>query len=159
MKISSCTTNQHGQGRRCRCRCIQYYSFSQVQRSSVLLPLLFCGSFRLDFIWDWNFYGDRVGRMLSCVSGSILSSKFLIDYPFGDRLDLLYGIWTTAIVQGDSVSFLRNKTNLVAGICMGIGVLQCAVTCVFLCCCESCVRSSRTLTREFSSFYCFFSHD
>ncbi|CUA75232.1 phosphate-transporting ATPase [Rhizoctonia solani] len=49
-------------------------------------------------------------------------------------LDLVYGIWTTAIVGGESTSDIRRTTNIVAGVSLGISVLQFIMSTVFMCC-------------------------
>ncbi|KAH7325369.1 P-loop containing nucleoside triphosphate hydrolase protein [Rhizoctonia solani] len=60
-------------------------------------------------------------------------------------LDLVYGIWTTAIVGGQSTSEIRRTTNIVAGVSLGISILQFFMSTVFVCCFS--IASSRMTDR------------
>ncbi|KEP51643.1 ABC family B (MDR/TAP),protein [Rhizoctonia solani 123E] len=66
-------------------------------------------------------------------------------HKYYSRLDLVYGIWTTAIVGGRSTSDIQRTTNTVAGVSLGIAVLQFIMSTVFFCCFA--IASSRMTDR------------
>ncbi|KAJ1300111.1 hypothetical protein OPQ81_002591 [Rhizoctonia solani] len=86
-------------------------------------------------------YADRsdivlyaIGTVTAIVSGAC--------FPV---LDLVYGMWTTAIVGGDSIPEIRKTTNTVAGVSLGIGILQFIMSTIFVCCFS--IASSRMTDR------------
>ncbi|KAF8756598.1 ABC transporter transmembrane region [Rhizoctonia solani] len=82
---------------------------------------------------DWLLYG--VGGVAAVISGA--------GFPV---LDLVYGYWTTALVAADMTpSSLRGTTNTMAGICLGIGILQFITGSIFLTCFT--IASGRTTDR------------
>ncbi|CAE6449842.1 unnamed protein product [Rhizoctonia solani] len=82
---------------------------------------------------DWLLYA--VGGVAAIVSGA--------GFPV---LDLVYGYWTTALVGVDMTpSSLRGTTNTMAGICLGIGILQFIAGSIFLTCFT--IASGRTTDR------------
>ncbi|KAG8712504.1 hypothetical protein FRC11_015002 [Ceratobasidium sp. 423] len=82
---------------------------------------------------DWLLYG--VGTVAAILSGA--------GFPV---LDLVYGYWTTALVAADMTpSSLRGTTNTMAGICLGIGILQFIAGSIFLTCFT--IASGRTTDR------------
>ncbi|CAE6439144.1 unnamed protein product [Rhizoctonia solani] len=82
---------------------------------------------------DWLLYG--VGGVAAVISGA--------GFPV---LDLVYGYWTTALVTADMTpSSLRGTTNTMAGICLGIGILQFITGSIFLTCFT--IASGRTTDR------------
>ncbi|KAG8699619.1 hypothetical protein FRC08_005185, partial [Ceratobasidium sp. 394] len=70
---------------------------------------------------DWLIY--VLGLVTAIISGA--------GFPV---LDLVYGYWTTAVVSGESPSYIRGVTNTMAGVSLAVGVMQLVVTPVFLCC-------------------------
>ncbi|CCO35093.1 ATP-binding cassette, subfamily B (MDR/TAP),member 1 [Rhizoctonia solani AG-1 IB] len=82
---------------------------------------------------DWLLYG--VGGVAAIISGA--------GFPV---LDLVYGYWTTALVSVDMTpSSLRGTTNTMAGVCLGIGILQFITGSIFLSCFT--IASGRTTDR------------
>ncbi|CAE6486016.1 unnamed protein product [Rhizoctonia solani] len=75
-------------------------------------------------------YADRSDKILYA-SGTATAIVSGACFPV---LDLVYGIWTTAIVGGDTVSEIRKTTNTVAGVSLGIGILQFIMSTIFVCC-------------------------
>ncbi|CAE6489817.1 unnamed protein product, partial [Rhizoctonia solani] len=75
-----------------------------------------------------------IGTVTAIVSGAC--------FPI---LDLVYGIWTTAIVGGRSTPQIRRTTNIVAGVSLGISILQFIMSTVFVCCFS--IASSRMTDR------------
>ncbi|CAE6445399.1 unnamed protein product [Rhizoctonia solani] len=82
---------------------------------------------------DMVLYG--IGTVAALISGA--------GFPV---LDLVYGYWTTALVSPDMTpSSLRGTTNTMAGICVGVGVLQFITASIFLSCFT--IASGRTTDR------------
>ncbi|KAG8733596.1 hypothetical protein FRC11_004832 [Ceratobasidium sp. 423] len=82
---------------------------------------------------DWLLYG--VGLVAAILSGA--------GFPI---LDLTYGYWTTALVAANMTpSSLQGTTNTMAGISLGIGVLQFITGAIFLGCFT--IASGRTTDR------------
>ncbi|CAE6340515.1 unnamed protein product, partial [Rhizoctonia solani] len=71
---------------------------------------------------DWSLYG--IGVVGAIISGA--------GFPI---MDLAYGYWTTDLVASDMTpSSLHRTTNTMAGICLGLGVLQFITGAIFLSC-------------------------
>ncbi|KAJ1305894.1 hypothetical protein OPQ81_010614 [Rhizoctonia solani] len=82
---------------------------------------------------DWLLYG--IGTASAIVSGA--------GFPV---LDLVYGYWTTALVAVDMTpSSLHGTTNTMAGICVGVGIMQFITGSIFLSCFT--IASGRTTDR------------
>ncbi|CAE6474640.1 unnamed protein product [Rhizoctonia solani] len=86
-------------------------------------------------------YAHRSDKMLYA-AGTVTAIISGAAFPV---LDLVYGIWTTAIVGGDSTSDIHRTTNVVAGVSLGIGILQFFMSTVFVCCFS--IASSRMTDR------------
>ncbi|QRV83861.1 ABC transporter transmembrane region [Ceratobasidium sp. AG-Ba] len=68
---------------------------------------------------EWILYG--VGLAAAIISGA--------GFPV---LDLVYGYWTNALVSNNPPSYLRRTTNIMAGVCLGIGFMQLVTASVFI---------------------------
>ncbi|CAE6421110.1 unnamed protein product, partial [Rhizoctonia solani] len=87
-------------------------------------------------------YADRNDLLLYGV-GTIAAVLSGAGFPV---LDLVYGYWTTALVSPSMTpSSLRGTTNTMAGICLGIGILQFIAGSIFLTCFT--IASGRTTDR------------
>ncbi|CAE6474644.1 unnamed protein product [Rhizoctonia solani] len=86
-------------------------------------------------------YANRSDKILYAI-GTVTAIISGAAFPV---LDLVYGIWTTAIVGGDSTSDIRRTTNVVSGVSLGIGILQFLMSTLFVCCFS--IASSRMTDR------------
>ncbi|KAG9082518.1 hypothetical protein FS749_006794, partial [Ceratobasidium sp. UAMH 11750] len=81
---------------------------------------------------EWAIY--FVGLVAAVLSGA--------GFPV---LDLVYGYWTNDLISNNPPSHLQRTTNIMAGVCLGIGLMQVVAASVFIACFT--IASGRTTDR------------